>query len=232
MANVGKHIRLLRKQKNMTQDALAERLYVSRQTVSNYETGKSNPDIDMLVKIAEVLEADVNDLIFGLPPAPSRRKDQMRLFGTALVLLILGVLYVYLRDLAEEWRRNRFDYGPALALQMLLRPGMYLLCGFTIMQAVSLLWGIKRQRQAAFRAVFRGTVLLLAAVVLVTVPFCAEQLLASWKLYRALDPSGIPYYLPEVWSRMAFRLWKIMAGYPFLFLPMGMILWNGEGEKP
>lgn len=74
MANVGKNIRLLRKQRQMAQDDLAERLYVSRQTVSNYETGKSNPDIDMLVRIAEVLQTDVKILIFGLPVSPSRKK--------------------------------------------------------------------------------------------------------------------------------------------------------------
>ena len=67
MANIGKNIRRLRNSKHMTQDDLAEKLFVSRQTVSNYETGKSNPDIDMLLKIAEVLEADVNVLIFGAP---------------------------------------------------------------------------------------------------------------------------------------------------------------------
>lgn len=41
MANVGKNIRRLRTQKHMTQDELAEKLFVSRQTVSNYETGDS-----------------------------------------------------------------------------------------------------------------------------------------------------------------------------------------------
>lgn len=41
MANVGKNIRRLRTQKHMTQDELAEKLFVSRQTVSNYETGVS-----------------------------------------------------------------------------------------------------------------------------------------------------------------------------------------------
>lgn len=41
MADVGKNIRHLRIQKHMTQDELAERLFVSRQTVSHYETGDS-----------------------------------------------------------------------------------------------------------------------------------------------------------------------------------------------
>ncbi len=41
MANVGKNIRRLRNEKRMTQDELAEKLFVSRQTISNYETGGS-----------------------------------------------------------------------------------------------------------------------------------------------------------------------------------------------
>ncbi|MGI6001911.1 MAG: helix-turn-helix transcriptional regulator [Candidatus Merdisoma sp.] len=41
MANVGKNIRRLRNEKRMTQDELAEKLFVSRQTISNYETGVS-----------------------------------------------------------------------------------------------------------------------------------------------------------------------------------------------
>lgn len=55
MSKVGKNIRKQRVQQGMSQEALAEKLHVSRQTISNYETGKSYPDIDMLVNIAEVL---------------------------------------------------------------------------------------------------------------------------------------------------------------------------------
>ena len=64
MADVGKNIRLLRTQRKMTQDELAEKLFVSRQTVSNYETGRSQPDIDTLLRIAEALdvEADISVL--------------------------------------------------------------------------------------------------------------------------------------------------------------------------
>ena len=65
MAKVGKNIRLQRTKQGISQETLAEQLYVSRQTVSNYETGKSYPDIDMLVKIAEVLKVDISVLIYG-----------------------------------------------------------------------------------------------------------------------------------------------------------------------
>ncbi len=65
MAKVGKYIRIKRNKMGMSQEELAEKLFVSRQTVSNYENGRSNPDIDMLVNIAEVLETDVHTLIYG-----------------------------------------------------------------------------------------------------------------------------------------------------------------------
>ena len=45
MAEVEKHIKEIRKEKNLTQDDLAERLYCTRQTISNYENGKSEPNM-------------------------------------------------------------------------------------------------------------------------------------------------------------------------------------------
>ena len=79
MANVGKNIRILRTRKKMTQDALAEKLFVSNQTVSNYETGKTRPDIDTLVKIADIMEVDVNVLIHGMPSQENNRNAVRRI---------------------------------------------------------------------------------------------------------------------------------------------------------
>ena len=58
MRDIGKNIRSLREKKGMTQEALAEALFVTRQTVSNYETGRSRPDVEMLTALAEALGAD------------------------------------------------------------------------------------------------------------------------------------------------------------------------------
>ena len=55
MRDIGKNIRYLRESKGLTQDQLAEKLFVTRQTVSNYETGRTRPDVDMIVSIANVL---------------------------------------------------------------------------------------------------------------------------------------------------------------------------------
>lgn len=58
-------LKTLRKQKGYSQEEVASRLNVVRQTVSKWEKGLSVPDADMLVKIAELFEVGVSDLLGG-----------------------------------------------------------------------------------------------------------------------------------------------------------------------
>lgn len=48
---VGRHIAVARRQAGLTQEELASRLHVTRQTISNYESMRSQPDIQMLVQL-------------------------------------------------------------------------------------------------------------------------------------------------------------------------------------
>ena len=59
------NLKKIRKDKGYTQEILAGKLNVVRQTVSKWEKGLSLPDVDMLSKIANVLETDVNILLDG-----------------------------------------------------------------------------------------------------------------------------------------------------------------------
>lgn len=61
--NIGAKLKLLRKQKNITQEALAEYLYVSPQAVSKWETGAASPDIDTLPKLAVFFGTSVDNLL-------------------------------------------------------------------------------------------------------------------------------------------------------------------------
>ena len=65
MRDISKNIRALRTARGLTQEELAAALHVTRQTVSNYENGRSRPDIDMVLRIAQALEADANDVLYG-----------------------------------------------------------------------------------------------------------------------------------------------------------------------
>ena len=60
---LGENIKTLRKNKGLTQEELAIRLKVVRQTVSKWEKGYSVPDAETLQKIADILEVDIKQLL-------------------------------------------------------------------------------------------------------------------------------------------------------------------------
>ncbi|MBR3693441.1 MAG: helix-turn-helix transcriptional regulator, partial [Erysipelotrichales bacterium] len=62
---IGKFIATLRKEKNMTQMELANRIQVSDRTISKWERGRGLPELSLLVPLCEVLEISVNELLSG-----------------------------------------------------------------------------------------------------------------------------------------------------------------------
>lgn len=68
------NLRNLRKQKGLSQEELADRLHVVRQTISKWEKGLSVPDADLLIRIAEIFETTVSTLL-GDTVEPSEDKN-------------------------------------------------------------------------------------------------------------------------------------------------------------
>lgn len=62
---LGKQIRKYRKEQSLSQDELAEKVYVSRQTISNWENDKSYPDVNSLIFLSEVFHTSIDNLIKG-----------------------------------------------------------------------------------------------------------------------------------------------------------------------
>ena len=57
------NLKIIRKAKGYTQEELAIKIHVVRQTISKWEKGLSVPDADMLSKLADVLEINVSELL-------------------------------------------------------------------------------------------------------------------------------------------------------------------------
>lgn len=77
---IGNFLRELRKEKNLTQEQLADVFNVSARTVSRWETGSNMPDISILVEIADYYDLDVREILNGersnaLPAGSSSIKD-------------------------------------------------------------------------------------------------------------------------------------------------------------
>ena len=69
----------LRKQKGLSQEELANRLNVSRQTVSKWEVGDSTPDMEKLVAISDLFDVSLDKLVLGKddePQTPTTTKSE------------------------------------------------------------------------------------------------------------------------------------------------------------
>lgn len=62
---VGSFLRELRKEKQLTQEQLAERFGVTSRSVSRWETGSNMPDLSILVELADFYDVDIRDIIDG-----------------------------------------------------------------------------------------------------------------------------------------------------------------------
>ncbi|MDE5932333.1 MAG: helix-turn-helix domain-containing protein [Lachnospiraceae bacterium] len=60
---ISKYLQFLRKSHNYTQDDLAEKLGISRQAVSKWETGTAIPDLEILLKISKLYDITINDIL-------------------------------------------------------------------------------------------------------------------------------------------------------------------------
>ena len=65
LMKTGSLLRVLRKEKELTQEQFAEKLNVARRTVSRWETGSNLPDLDVLIELADFYDVDIRELIDG-----------------------------------------------------------------------------------------------------------------------------------------------------------------------
>ena len=62
---IGNYLKELRKQKNLTQEQLAEQFGTTSRSVSRWETGSNMPDLSVLVELASFYDVKLNELING-----------------------------------------------------------------------------------------------------------------------------------------------------------------------
>ncbi len=249
MAEVGKHIKRIRKEKNLTQDELAERLHCTRQTISNYETGKSEPGIEILIELAGVLEVEINDLIYG----PKKREDKKRQKKRAVAALAAaGVLFAVidiLTPFAREYRLNSFITTPMYLLQYVLRPLALILLGWGIAEAAKAFAGIRiwegrSQRTLKIGRIFFWMTAAILAVFAVLTLWTAIDLTYSWWMYERMrrlledfDSSAVPSLIPEKLRAIHFRIvMRVVllnhSGIGALFYGAALGLCRIEKEEP
>ena len=135
---IGKFIAQCRKEKNLTQAQLAERLNITDRAVSKWETGKGMPDASIMIELCEILGICVNELFSGEKLQMenyNKRVDENLVelkkeneavskasrFGFGITLILLIVVFVV----------NIYMYGVQEAITM---------PAFIIMQTLFVVW--------------------------------------------------------------------------------------------
>ena len=95
MNKFGENIVYLRRKANMSQGALAEKLFVTPQAVSRWENGQTEPDLETIKKIAEVFGVAVEDVING-PETAEYKKVRSRVHAYYVIGSVIVTLYAVL----------------------------------------------------------------------------------------------------------------------------------------
>lgn len=107
---LGKQIKTHRQKVHLSQEELADRVYVSRQTISNWENDKSYPDVNSLVLLSEIFQISLDELIKGDIDVMKEviQKEEIRKLNSygkiyALMLVITAVSAVPLFTWLDTW---------------------------------------------------------------------------------------------------------------------------------
>ena len=74
--SLGERIYRLRTEKNLSQGDLAELLEVSRQSISKWENNSAVPDLDKIIKLCEIFEITIDELVKGEKSASDISSDK------------------------------------------------------------------------------------------------------------------------------------------------------------
>ena len=98
----------------MTQDELADKLNVSRSAISNWETEKNYPDLQLIVMLSEVLDVSLDDLLKGdanvVEKISKDTKESKKLrTRTKVLIVVIGVLLVLMAGYFTVFAGLKYD---------------------------------------------------------------------------------------------------------------------------
>ena len=107
---IGAFLKQCRKEKNLTQEQLAEKFRVSARTVSRWETGTNMPDLSILVELAEYYDVEMRELLDGERSQAMNKEMRETLDKVAMY---------------EEWTKRKALQAGNLAFASMFAPKYY-----------------------------------------------------------------------------------------------------------
>ena len=155
MRKFAENLKARRTALGLTQEALAEKIHVTRQAISNWENEKNQPDLEMLALLSWALEVDVSTLLGEQAPPPSRR-DLRRFLALAAALALLWLAARLASSYLSGLREFIYNTRPQYFYLLLVRPLLWTLGGWTAVAFLHLWPGLPPIPQKGRRLLFWG----------------------------------------------------------------------------
>ena len=220
MANVSKNIKQIRIKNNMTQEELAEALFVTRQTISNYENGKSNPDIETIIKIADIFKVDANTVIYGLPLEESQKRNKNWAIGIGVFLVLLLCSIFVIDKLLEPYNEGYYIPPPENILTHSLIPLAFFVGGFYTMHILGLITPLKPLDNLAAKIL---RIILLIIIFLLSAGVLYYAVFAAYSFIKFINDINISIRWYGFFKLIIFS--TIATKYPFVFSVLGALSW-------
>lgn len=134
---ISQNLKDLRRLSGMTQEQVARQVGLTRQAISSYESGRTQPDLDTLARVAEVYGAEITDVLYGAGP----RQKALRFWRRAPFVLAAAVLaLVLLRSVLLLGLNTFLPFPDGMAVTEAVRP--LLERRFSLLDGVQLLGGL------------------------------------------------------------------------------------------
>ena len=106
--NIADRIQYLRKQKGLSQEELADKICVSRQAVSKWESEQSTPDLDKIIVMSDLFEVTTDYILKGIEPVSTTSKKTIKALYLGFVLVFATIAGIW------SFTANRFNYDECL----------------------------------------------------------------------------------------------------------------------
>jgi transcriptional regulator with XRE-family HTH domain len=106
--NIADRIQYLRKQKGLSQEELADKIGVSRQAVSKWESEQSTPDLDKIIVMSDLFEVTTDYILKGIEPVSTTSKKTIKALYLGFVLVFATIAGIW------SFTANRFNYDECL----------------------------------------------------------------------------------------------------------------------
>lgn len=128
---VGKFISTCRKEKGLTQMQLAEKLNITNRAISKWETGKSMPDVSLMLDLCDILGITVNELLSGeritmdnyqkkaeenLMELQSKKEKAQGEYNTVLKILIAAFSLIFVLNMVLNYFFPEINFNDLLGL--------------------------------------------------------------------------------------------------------------------